>query len=409
MSGRISACRSCGSPDLHLALSLGAMPLANALPAPEQLAQPDARYPLDLVFCPRCTLVQITETVPPETLFREYLYFSSYSETMLQHARALAARCIEARSLDARSLVVELGSNDGYLLQYFAGQGIPVLGIEPARNVAAVANARGIRTLGEFFGTRVAEALRQERPADLLVANNVLAHVADHHDVLEGIRLLLDDDGVAVIEVPYVKDMIDRCEFDTIYHEHLCYFSGTALARLLEPHRLIIADVQRIPVHGGSLRITAAHQDRALPSPAVQALLADEAAWGVHRLATYSALGEKASSVRASLRALVSSLKQDGRRLAAYGAAAKATVMLNYCGIGREILDFVVDRSPHKQGRFVPGVRVPIAPPARLLADRPDYTLLLAWNLTDEVLEQETSYRHAGGRFIVPIPNVRVV
>ncbi len=409
MTGHISACRSCGSADLDLVLSLGEMPLANALPSPDQLAQPDATYPLDLVFCPRCTLVQITETVPPEILFREYLYFSSYSETMLQHARALATQLIEARGLNAQSLVVELGSNDGYLLQYLAGQGIPVLGIEPARNVAAVANARGIRTLSEFFGKGVAETLRRERPADVMIANNVLAHVVNPHDVLEGIRLMLDDDGVAVIEVPYVKHMIDRCEFDTIYHEHLCYFSVTALAQLLEPHELVIVDVQRIPVHGGSLRVTVARRSRALPGPAVQAMAAEEAAWGVHRHAAYSALGENARGIRTSLRAMLSSLKHDGKRLAAYGAAAKGTVLLNYCGIGTQILDFVVDRSPYKQGRYVPGVRVPIAPPARLLEDRPDYTLLLAWNLADEVQAQEAAYRQAGGRFIVPIPDVRIV
>ena len=386
------------------------MPLANALLAPTDLARAEPTYPLDLAFCPRCTLVQITETVPPDVLFREYLYFSSFSDTMLNHAKTLVDRLTAARGLDGRSLVIEIGSNDGYLLQYFAARGIPVLGIEPAENVAAVANSHGIPTRRAFFGRELAGTLRGEgRGADVLLANNVLAHVADLNGVVEGIGHLLNAGGLAIIEVPYLKDMIDRCEFDTIYHEHLCYFSVTALHRLFERHGLVLADVERIPVHGGSLRLSVAHAAAAGAGGRVPELLAEESAWGVDRAEAYAAFGRRAEEIKTTLVALITMLKQRGCRLAAYGAAAKGTVLLNYCRIGADVLDFVADRSPYKQGRWVPGVRVPISPPSRLIEERPDYTLLLSWNLADEVLQQQAEYRRLGGQFIVPIPDVRIV
>ncbi len=395
---------------LRPVLSLGVMPLANALLDPNDLSRAEPRYPLDLVFCPRCTLVQITETVPPDALFREYLYFSSFSDTMLNHAKTLVDRLTAARGLNGRSLVIEIGSNDGYLLQYFAARGIPVLGIEPAENVAAVANSRGIPTRCAFFGRELAATLRGEgRGADVLLANNVLAHVADLNGVVEGIGHLLNAGGLAVIEVPYLRDMIDRCEFDTIYHEHLCYFSVTALQRLFERHSLVLADAERIPVHGGSLRLSVAHAADAGAGGRVAELLAEESAWGVDRLEAYAAFGHRAVEIKTSLVALMTALKQRGCRLAAYGAAAKGTVLLNYCRIGADVLDFVADRSPYKQGRLVPGVRVPISPPSRLIEERPDYTLLLSWNLIDEVLQQQAEYRRLGGQFIVPIPDVRIV
>ena len=386
------------------------MPLANALVAPEQLGHAEPTYPLDLVFCPHCALVQITETVPPEVLFREYLYFSSFSDTMLSHAKTLVERLTASRGLDERSLVIEVGSNDGYLLQYFAARGVPVLGIEPAENIAAVATSRGIPTRCAFFGRELAHALRREgHGADLLLANNVLAHVADLNGVVEGIGHILNKGGLAVIEVPYLRDMIDRCEFDTIYHEHLCYFSVTALQRLFERHDLLLADVERIPVHGGSLRLSVAHAAGASVGARVRQLLTEESAWGVDRLDSYAAFARRAGEIRTTLVALMTTLKERGCRLAAYGAAAKGTVLLNYCRIGADLLDFVADRSPHKQGRLVPGVRVLISPPQRLLEERPDYTLLLSWNLADEVLLQQAEYRRAGGRFVVPIPDVRIV
>ncbi len=410
MSEVSPTCRSCGRGDLSPVLSLGRMPLANALITSEQLPAQEPIYPLDLVYCPGCTLAQITETVPPETLFRDYLYFSSYSDTMLQHARDLACRLIASLLLSEKSLVVEVGSNDGYLLQYFVQEAIPVLGIEPAENVAGVASLRGIRTVNEFFSEALARALRaQGQAADVVIANNVLAHVADLNNFVEGIQQLLKEDGIAVIEVPYVKEMIDRCEFDTIYHEHLCYFSVTALDRLFRRHQLMPVEVERIPVHGGSLRVHVAHVGRSRAGEVVARLLNEEAGWGVDRVGSYGEFGRRAQQIRASLREFLRSLKAEGRHIAAYGAAAKGTILLNYCGIGRDLVDFVVDRSPYKQGRYVPGVRLPILPPSQLVEARPDYTLLLAWNIADEVLQQQAEYRRMGGRFIIPIPEVRVV
>jgi SAM-dependent methyltransferase len=330
---------------------------------------------------------------------------------MLRHAERVARRLIESRSLGPASLVVELASNDGYLLQYFAKEGIPVLGVEPAENVARVAREqRGVTTLTAFFGASLAGSLRQAGvQADVIVANNVLAHVADLNGFVAGIRALLKERGVAVIEVPDVRAMLDRVAFDTIYHEHLCYFSLTSLARLFGRHDLALRDVERIPVHGGSLRVFAEPAGAPEPADRVPALLADEAAWGVTGLARYHAFVDRVARLKGNLLRLLGDLKASGKRLAAYGAAAKGSTLLNFCGIGAETLDFVVDRSPHKQGRYMPGVRLPIHPPRRLLEAMPDYVLLLTWNQAEEILEQQAEYRRRGGRFIVPVPEPRVL
>jgi SAM-dependent methyltransferase len=389
-------------------LSLGCTPLANSLLTPAQLDSPEPTYPLDMVFCPHCTLVQITETVPPELMFSEYLYFSSFSDTMLRQAEALTRRLIDERGLDRQSLVAEIASNDGYLLQYYASAGVPVLGIEPARNIARVARERGINTLCDFFGAELARRLADEgRRADVVHANNVLAHVPDLNGVVAGLGTLLKDDGVAAIEAPYVKEMIDHTEFDTIYHEHLCYFSLTALECLFRRHGLAVVDVERLPIHGGSLRVFLSKG--ASPSPAVRHLLDEEARWGVDQPAFYAAFSLRVKKLRDQLCRLLCDLKADGKRIAVYGASAKGSTLLNYCGIGRETLDFVVDRSTIKQGRYTPGTHLPIYAPLKLLEARPDYVLLLTWNFREEILAQQAEYRRGGGRFIIPIPELTIV
>ena len=387
------------------------MPLANSLLTKEDLVRPEPAFPLDLAFCHTCSLIQITETVPPETLFREYRYFSSFSDEIKSHAGAISRRLIDSLRLGPNALVVEAASNDGYLLRHYLGAGVPVLGIEPALNVARVAEEKyGIKTLTDFFNESLAVKLRKEGiRADVFHANNVLAHVADLNGFVEGIRLLLKDEGVAVIEVPYVIEMIDRCEFDTIYHEHLCYFSVTTLQHLFRRHQLKIQDVERLPIHGGSIRLFVRHRDSIDPTPAVSLLLEQEASRGVNQFGYYSGFADRVGHVKGSLCRLLTDLKGRGGRIAAYGAAAKGSTLLNYCGIGPELLDFVVDRSPHKQGRYMPGVHLPIYSPQRLVEAMPDYTLLLTWNFADEILAQQAEYRQRGGRFIIPVPEPKVV
>lgn len=403
-------CRNCGSDGLESVLSLGDMPLANALLTEEELNRPEPRYPLDLAYCQACCLVQITDSVAPEMLFREYAYFSSVSDAFVNHARSIADRMVAERALDTTSLVVELASNDGYLLQHYVAAGVPVLGIDPARNVADVATKRGVPTIAEFFGLELAKALRSEgRRADVIHANNVLAHVPDLHGVVAGIAALLKPDGVAVIETPYVRDMVERLEFDTIYHEHLSYYSLGSLTDIFARDGLSIAHVERIPVHGGSLRVFAVPTEAEAASEAVLAMHAEEADLGVCTSGYYRDFGARVAALRTELTALLGDLRENGHRIAAYGAAAKGTVLLNAFEIGRETLEFVVDRSPYKQGRFMPGVHLPISPVERLLDEMPQETLLLAWNFADEILTQQSEYRRRGGRFIIPIPKPTVI
>ena len=404
------SCRSCEQPKLQPILSLGKTPLANSLLTESELNVPEETYPLDLVFCGSCSLVQITEVVPPEKLFSEYLYFSSFSDAMVAHARNLTQRLIETRSLNSTSLVIEIASNDGYLLQHYQQSGVPVLGIEPATNIASVAIERGIDTLNEFFGEALARRLNGEsRFADVIHAHNVMAHVADLNGFIHGINQVLKDEGVAVIEVPYVRDMIEGVEFDTIYHEHLCYFSLSSVASLVKRHSMHVTDVEHVPIHGGTLRIFIQKEGHGSVSSRVSDVLANEKTLEMDRLAYYSNFATRVEKLKAELVQLLESLKQAGKSIVVYGASAKGSTLLNYFGLGKDQLDYVVDRSTVKQGRYTPGTHLLIDSPERLLIDQPDYVLLLTWNFADEILAQQAEYRSRGGQFIIPIPTLRVV
>jgi len=405
----INTCRSCGSERLEPVLDLGSTPLADRLIAQAQLGESEPTYPLAVVFCPDCGLVQIRETVPPEVLFCEdYPYFSSFSDALLRHSRANVLELVADRALSPDSLAVELASNDGYLLKNYLEQGIPVLGIDPAEGPAREAEKTGVSTLVDFLTAELAQRLAAEgRRADVVHANNVLAHVADTNGFVRGIGTLLKDDGVAVIEVPYVKDLVDHCEFDTIYHEHLCYFSVTALDKLFRRHGLFLNAVRRLPIHGGSLRLYLERRERIGDS--VRSLLALERKEGVDRLDYYRDFASRVEGVKTGLLSLLRGLRAEGRTIAAYGAAAKGATLINSIGIGRDLVDFVVDRNTFKQGRYMPGQYLPIFGPKRLLEERPDYVLLLAWNFADEIRAQQTAYAEAGGKFIVPVPEPRVL
>lgn len=385
------------------------MPLSDGLLARSELDRQEPRYPLDVAFCPDCALVQILETVPPERLFgADYPYFSSFTDALLKHSEANVEARVAERQLNGDSLVVELASNDGYLLQYYRKHGIPVLGIDPAPGPVAAARTRGIDSLQAFFGRDLAVQLAANgRHADIIHANNVLAHVADTNGFVAGIGVLLKQNGMAVIEVPYVRELIDHGEFDTIYHEHLCYFSVTALTHLFQRHGLSLTRVEPLEIHGGSLRLFVEKRER--EDRSVADYLQAERDAGVDRLDYYAGFSARVGRIRSELVALLERLKREGARVAGYGAAAKGTILLNFAGVGGEVLEFVADRNVHKQGRYVPGVRLPIVPPERILQEQPDYLLILPWNFKEEIMEQQAEFRRRGGRFIVPVPQPEII
>jgi SAM-dependent methyltransferase len=403
-------CRSCGSRGLRTFLSLGKTPLADALVEPDAAAGVEPRFPLDVAFCPQCTLVQILEEVPPQQLFVDnYLYFSSFSDAVMRHAKAHVDSLVTARGLGEGSFAVELASNDGYLLRHFLPHGVRVLGVDPAPDQAAAARGIGVPTLEEFFGVPLGRRVRRDHgAADVIIANNVMAHVPQLNDFVEGMAELLADDGVITVENPWVKDLVDNAEFDTIYHEHFYYFSCTAVDTLVRRHGMFLNHVEYFPdLHGGTLRWHIGKQESV--SDEARRFLNIEQETGVTDFSYYQDFALLVDDIRRSLRETLENLHQGGASIAAYGAAAKGSTMLNCAGIDAELVDFVVDRNTHKQGKLMPGVRIPIRAVEDLAAEMPDYCLLLAWNFADEILSQQREYRDKGGRFIRPVPRVVVL
>lgn len=403
------SCRLCGDTLRDVFCDLGTSPLSNAYLTAEQLLQGEAYFPLRAYVCRNCLLVQLPVFEAPDSIFRDYAYFSSYSDSWLAHARQYADEMIDELSLNGGSHVVEIASNDGYLLKNFVSRGIPVVGIEPAENVATVARAAGVRTMVEFFGRGLGERLATERRADLIAANNVLAHVPDLNDFVAGLKHLLAPDGVLTIEVPHLLRLIQQRQFDTIYHEHFSYFSFLTARRALAEHGLQVYDVRELSTHGGSLRLYVAHEHARPVCASVERLRCEEVRAGLDRLETYLAFDAQVQLVKRGLLKFLITASEQGELVVGYGAPAKGNTLLNYCGVRTDLLAFTVDRSPHKQNRYLPGTRIPIRDPEAIRETKPDYVLILPWNLRDEIAMQLEFVHEWGGRLAVPIPELELI
>jgi SAM-dependent methyltransferase len=406
-------CRFCQAPLQQTFADLGMSPVSNAFLRTEQLNRKEAFYPLHAYVCGGCMLVQLEQFESPDAIFNdEYAYFSSFSESWLKHARDYVDEMTRRFNFGSSSFVIEIASNDGYLLQYFFGKGIPVLGVEPSANVADAARKKGVDTVVQFFGVDTAKDLAAQRgQADLLLGNNVLAHVPDLNDFVAGMKILLKPGGVITMEFPHLLRLIQENQFDTIYHEHFSYFSFLTAEKVFARHGLQIFDVESLSTHGGSLRIFAKHSEhegKAITN-AVTALLKEERDRGLDQLVTYDKFAEKVKVTKRKFLQFLIRAKESGQSIVAYGAPAKGNTLLNYCGVGTDFIDYTVDRSPHKQGMFLPGTHIPILEPGRIFETKPDYLLILPWNLKDEIVEQMSGIRAWGGKFVVPIPEVAVI
>lgn len=411
--GRLRDCRSCGEKLRHTFVDLGTSPLCQRHVTPARYFEPEDTYPLHAYVCNECFLVQLPNCVAREEIFNdEYGYFSSYSDSWLRHAELYVSSMIARFGFGSGSRVVEIASNDGYLLQYFARAGVPVLGIEPSRNTAAAAVGKGIPTITEFFGRETARrVLASHGPADLILGNNVLAHVPDINDFVAGVRILLAPGGIVTFEFPQLLTLVAQNYWDTIYHEHFSYLSFTTVVGIFARHGLELFDVEELPTHGGSIRIFGRHAQAPSPPrhPRVAAMLARERAAGHFDLAYYEGFGDRVKESKREILELLTSLKRQGAVIAGYGAPGKGNTLLNYCGIRTDFIDFTVDRNPHKQGNYLPGSRIPILAPEAIFANRPDYVFILPWNLKDEIIAQMAGIRDWGGKFIVPLPHIGVI
>lgn len=404
-------CRFCNANLTKIFVDLGMLPLSNSYLTDDMLKKQERFYPLVAFVCENCFLVQLPEIQSPENIFRDYAYFSSYSETWLKHSENYVNAMLQRFGFDSKSLVVEIASNDGYLLQYFKKKEVPVLGIEPAENVAKVAEQKGIPTLVKFFSEKTAnELLSEDKKADLIIGNNVLAHVPNLNDFVAAMKILLKPNGIITMEFPHLLQLIEQNQFDTIYHEHFSYFSFLTVQKIFSFHKLTIFDVEEITTHGGSLRIFAKHfeNDSHNVSNRVAELLEKEKKFGLENIKTYTIFSEKVKTTKKKINEFFNRAKNENKKIVCYGASAKGNTLLNYCGIGTDFVDYAVDQSPYKQGLYLPGTHIPIKKPEKIHETKPDYVLITPWNLKEEIMGQISYIRDWGGKFVIPIPEVKI-